>query len=41
VNGSQPYWEKQGFSVQDVPQLREKLLSYSEDARFMMRNLVK
>lgn len=41
VNGSQPYWEKQGFFVQDVPHLQEKLLSYSEDARFMMRNLAK
>ncbi|WP_439271436.1 GNAT family N-acetyltransferase [Pseudochrobactrum sp. HB0163] len=41
VNGSQPYWEKQGFVVQDVPDLREKLLSYSADARFMVRNLNK
>lgn len=41
VNGSQPYWEKQGFSVRDVPHLQEKLLSYSEDARFMMRDLIK
>ncbi|WOC16539.1 GNAT family N-acetyltransferase [Pseudochrobactrum sp. MP213Fo] len=41
VNGSQPYWERQGFQVQDVPQLQEKLLSYSDDARFMVRNLQK
>ncbi len=41
VNGSQPYWERQGFAVQDVPELREKLLSYSVDARFMVRNLDK
>lgn len=41
VNGSQPYWERQGFDVQDVPELREKLLSYSDDARFMVRNLQK
>lgn len=39
VNGSQPYWERQGFVVQDVPDLREKLLSYSDDARFMVRYL--
>lgn len=39
VNGSQPYWQRQGFIVQHVPELQEKLLSYSQDACFMMRNL--
>lgn len=41
VNGSQPYWERQGFVIQDVPQLHQKLRTYSEDARYMMRDLQK
>ena len=39
VNGSAGFWEKQGVSIVDVPALTNKLLSYSSDARFMMREL--
>ncbi len=37
VNGSPGYWQKQGFAIADVPELTAKLLSYSEDARYMVR----
>ncbi|RCS23724.1 GNAT family N-acetyltransferase [Phyllobacterium salinisoli] len=39
VNGSAVFWQKQGFSIVEAPELGEKLLSYSGDARFMMRTL--
>ncbi|GAB1583210.1 GNAT family N-acetyltransferase [Phyllobacterium phragmitis] len=39
VNGSPGFWQKQGFSAADVPELGEKLLSYSSDAQYMMREL--
>lgn len=37
VNGSIPFWSRFGFAVADRPDLAQKLLSYGEDARFMMR----
>ncbi|PYE88714.1 GNAT family N-acetyltransferase [Phyllobacterium leguminum] len=37
VNGSAGFWQKQGFSIVDAPELGEKLRTYSGDARFMMR----
>lgn len=39
VNGSLPFWEKQGFVARDVPALDGKLASYSDDARYMVRLL--
>ncbi|PRD43975.1 GNAT family N-acetyltransferase [Phyllobacterium phragmitis] len=39
VNGSSGFWRKQGFSIVDVPELAPKLLSYSDDARYMVRTL--
>lgn len=39
VNGSQGFWEKQGFVVADIAALVLKLKTYSEDARFMVRML--
>ncbi|MBB3236337.1 GNAT superfamily N-acetyltransferase [Phyllobacterium endophyticum] len=39
VNGSAPFWERHGFATADRPELVEKLKSYSEDARFMVRQL--
>lgn len=39
VNGSVPFWERHGFVVADVPDLYGKLLSYEEDARYMVRRL--
>jgi ribosomal protein S18 acetylase RimI-like enzyme len=40
VNGSQAFWEKQGFAVTEVPELYGKLLSYDETARYMVKVLV-
>ncbi len=40
VNGSQGFWEKHGFIVDDVPALAEKLKSYEANARYMVRRLV-
>ncbi|MEO5805523.1 GNAT family N-acetyltransferase [Devosia sp.] len=37
VNASRPFWEKHGFVVEDVPALTEKLASYEDAARFMVR----
>ncbi|MHC3940802.1 hypothetical protein ACI0FR_02116 [Paenochrobactrum sp. BZR 201-1] len=39
VNGSRPFWERQGFSVRDVAALAQKLKSYSDDAHYMVRLL--
>lgn len=39
VNGSRPFWERQGFSVRDVATLVQKLKSYSDDAHYMVRLL--
>jgi GNAT superfamily N-acetyltransferase len=39
VNGSQPFWEKHQFAVADRPDLTQKLLSYEETARYMVRPL--
>lgn len=39
VNNSVPFWTKSGFTVVDDPALAQKLLSYDEDARFMVRKI--
>ncbi|HWL04395.1 MAG TPA: GNAT family N-acetyltransferase [Xanthobacteraceae bacterium] len=39
VNGSVPFWRRQGFVIDDAPALRESLRSYGGDAAFMTRNL--
>lgn len=40
VNGSQGFWERHGFVAEDRPDLIEKLASYEDAARFMVRRLV-
>jgi N-acetylglutamate synthase-like GNAT family acetyltransferase len=40
VNGSQGFWEKHGFAVEDVPALSEKLASYEHVARYMRKAVV-
>lgn len=37
VNRSAPFWARFGFAVEEIAALREKLLSYDEDARYMVR----
>lgn len=37
VGGSAGFWQKQGFVAQDLPGLAEKLASYDEGARYMLR----
>ena len=37
VNGSEPFWSRFGFAVEDVGGLKQKLLSYDTDARYMVR----
>ncbi len=37
VNHSTPFWAKFGFTVEQVDTLRQKLLSYDGDARYMVR----
>jgi len=37
VNGSVPFWRKQGFEWVNVPALDEKLRSYEPEARYMVR----
>ncbi len=37
VNGSQGFWEKKGFVVRDLPELTEKLKTYSDNALYMVR----
>ena len=39
VNGSQGFWERHGFAVEDRPDLRQKLMSYEDAARLMVRRL--
>lgn len=39
VNGSRPFWERQGFFVRDVAALAQKLKSYSDNADYMIRSL--
>lgn len=39
VNGSRGFWGRQGFGVEEVPELYGKLLSYEADARFMVKRL--
>ena len=39
VNGSTGFWGRHGFTPADVPALTEKLRSYDEDARYMIRPL--
>lgn len=38
VNNSIPFWSRFGFAVEDRPALAQKLLSYDEAARFMVRH---
>lgn len=40
VNGSQGFWERQGFKVVEHDALTGKLKTYSDDARYMMRELI-
>lgn len=40
VNGSIPFWTKHGFRPFPAPELTEKLLSYENAARFMVKRLV-
>jgi ribosomal protein S18 acetylase RimI-like enzyme len=37
VNGSQGFWERHGFAVEDVPVLSEKLKGYEDAARYMRK----
>ena len=39
VNGSVAFWEKQGFKVENRPELAEKLLAYEADAKFMLKQI--
>ncbi len=39
VNNSLAFWEKQGFVVEDRPELADKLASYEAEARFMVKRL--
>ena len=39
VNGSQGFWERHDFTVEDRPDLNEKLRSYTDAARLMVRRL--
>lgn len=39
VNGSQGFWEKHGFVVEDAPALADKLRGYEDAARYMVRKL--
>lgn len=39
VNGSVPFWEKQGFVTEDRPDLMEKLAAYEAAARYMVKAL--
>jgi len=36
VNGSQPFWTRHGFAVEERPELAEKLASYEAAARLMV-----
>lgn len=39
VNGSTPFWQRQGFALADVPGLDAQLASYGSDVRFMEKRL--
>lgn len=39
VNGSVPFWKKQGFVVEERAELAEKLAGYEADARYMVKAL--
>jgi ribosomal protein S18 acetylase RimI-like enzyme len=39
VNGSLPFWEKQGFAIEERPELVEKLAAYEDAARYMVKVL--
>ena len=39
VNGSVPFWERQGFVTEDRPELTEKLAAYEDAARYMVKAL--
>jgi GNAT superfamily N-acetyltransferase len=39
VNGSQGFWERHDFAVEDRPDLTQKLASYEDAARLMVRRL--
>ncbi len=39
VNQSVPFWSRNGFSLEDVPELAKALASYGAAARFMVRPL--
>lgn len=39
VNGSIPFWQRHGFEVTDMPELYGKLLSYEDEARYMVKRL--
>ena len=39
VNGSIPFWQKHGFIIAETGELADKLASYEDAARFMVRQL--
>ena len=39
VNGSQGFWERHGFAVEDVPALADTLAGYEATARYMVKKL--
>lgn len=39
VNGSVPFWQRQGFAIEDRPELAAKLAGYEADARYMVKRL--
>jgi ribosomal protein S18 acetylase RimI-like enzyme len=39
VNGSVAFWEKQGFAVEERPELSDKLAAYEDAARYMVKAL--
>lgn len=39
VNGSVPFWEKQGFAVEQRADLADKLAAYEQEARYMVKAL--
>ena len=39
VNGSAPFWQRQGFALAEVAGLDAKLASYGSDVRFMEKQL--
>jgi hypothetical protein len=39
VNDASTFWARNGFEVQNPPGMAEKLASYGDDARYMVRPL--